>query len=577
MDELETHLRKEHEKYFCDLCRDNLKAFSHERKYYTRSELARHRKKGDPDETCHRGHPLCKFCDLRYMDEEELQSHLRREHFYCHICDPTGLKTDDYFDDYDHLRDHFRRQHFLCEEGDCKEERFVHAFKTEIDLTAHRASVHCQNVSKAEARQARTLSLNLFMRPRTGQTTATVIHHQRKHNRRGVPEEPVEDFNDDSEPVQPAGPPKMEDFPTLGGTVPENDNVTNRFNVHYGQGGKADIKSEDEFPSLSSDHLGNPLLSAVRNPKAKVKQETLSSKLRKNNIPNGGLVPTTQQTKKNKAKKPVIDDTEDFPALPSSKKEFVTVPLGRKKTVFNLSAKTAAKSTESKIKLSQNGNVLYNDLQEMTKPTQTSKAQLSSLNDFPALEPSLRGPPPGISKKLPQSKKGKPPPGWGPKNVSHTSEISLSSVAQEVIGSSKNENFAEEKAIESTYTNPTNFDERNRKLVALISDVLKDNEKFNSFQNYSREFRQDSITTSDYYRKCLELFGSNLKSIFSELLVLLPDIRKQNQLLLEYEKSSKGAIPKKSAWNAKTSEFAVCSSCRQVLAQQDTIEHMSIH
>ena len=42
--QLDTHLRREHEKFFCELCNQHLKTFSHERKFYSRSELATHRK-----------------------------------------------------------------------------------------------------------------------------------------------------------------------------------------------------------------------------------------------------------------------------------------------------------------------------------------------------------------------------------------------------------------------------------------------------------------------------------------------------------------------------------------------------
>ncbi|CAG2122227.1 unnamed protein product, partial [Medioppia subpectinata] len=84
--DLNTHLRKEHDLHLCDLCVKNLKLFTHEIKYYTRKELVRHRKSGDPDERSHRGHPICTFCDERYVDDDDLHLHLRREHFYCHFC-----------------------------------------------------------------------------------------------------------------------------------------------------------------------------------------------------------------------------------------------------------------------------------------------------------------------------------------------------------------------------------------------------------------------------------------------------------------------------------------------------------
>ena len=119
--QLKEHLRKEHEQFFCDLCVDNLKVrrrpprpvdaisdgflffsvfffdffrrqiFTWERRHYTRQELGLHRRKGDPDDTSHRGHPLCNFCDQRYVDNDELFRHLRRDHYFCHFCDADGL------------------------------------------------------------------------------------------------------------------------------------------------------------------------------------------------------------------------------------------------------------------------------------------------------------------------------------------------------------------------------------------------------------------------------------------------------------------------------------------------------
>ena len=51
-----------------------------------------HRRKGDPDDTSHRGHPLCEFCEERYVDKDALYMHLRREHFFCHFCEADGIQ-----------------------------------------------------------------------------------------------------------------------------------------------------------------------------------------------------------------------------------------------------------------------------------------------------------------------------------------------------------------------------------------------------------------------------------------------------------------------------------------------------
>lgn len=161
---LSDHMRREHELFYCDLCVDNLKIFSAERRCYTRQELAQHRRKGDSDDRSHRGHPLCQFCDQRYMDNDELFRHLRRDHFFCHFCDADGLHQ--YYSSYEYLREHYRVEHYLCEEENCAEEKFTSVFRTDIDLKAHKAQVHGRLLSKAAAKQARTLEVKFTLAPR---------------------------------------------------------------------------------------------------------------------------------------------------------------------------------------------------------------------------------------------------------------------------------------------------------------------------------------------------------------------------------------------------------------------------
>ena len=110
-----------------------IQIFSHERKLYTRSDLATHRRKGDENDSSHKGHPLCEFCQARWVDSDALFRHLRQDHFFCHFCDADGKQV--YFDSYDKgLREHFKQEHYLCEEGDCVNEQFTTAFRDEIDL-----------------------------------------------------------------------------------------------------------------------------------------------------------------------------------------------------------------------------------------------------------------------------------------------------------------------------------------------------------------------------------------------------------------------------------------------------------
>ena len=161
---LRDHMKREHEMFYCDLCVENLQKFSFELKAYSRSDLARHRRVGDSDDKSHKGHPRCEFCDQRYLDNDELHKHLRKDHFWCHFCERDG--SQDYYPDYNHLREHFCDFHFLCEEDDCIHEQFTSVFRTKVDLQAHRAAKHSGKLSKAQARQARQLDVDITFAPR---------------------------------------------------------------------------------------------------------------------------------------------------------------------------------------------------------------------------------------------------------------------------------------------------------------------------------------------------------------------------------------------------------------------------
>lgn len=163
-DRLRDHVKRGHGKFYCDICVAHLQKFSRELKTYTRPELARHRRIGDEDDKSHKGHPLCEFCDQRYLDNDELHKHLKKEHFWCHFCERDG--SQDYYANYESLRVHYRDFHFLCEEGDCLHEQFTSVFRTKVDLQAHRAAKHSGNLTKAQARQARQLDIDISFAPR---------------------------------------------------------------------------------------------------------------------------------------------------------------------------------------------------------------------------------------------------------------------------------------------------------------------------------------------------------------------------------------------------------------------------
>merc|ERR1711874_185884 len=103
--ELERHMRRDHQRHFCQLCQRHLHLFS------------------------------CK-----------------REHFICHICEKTGVQN--IFADYSALRKHFGKDHHLCRDPKCEEQKFV-VFQNEIDLKAHQVTEH-----GATNKTAKNLNLN---------------------------------------------------------------------------------------------------------------------------------------------------------------------------------------------------------------------------------------------------------------------------------------------------------------------------------------------------------------------------------------------------------------------------------
>ena len=161
--QLRDHCRKTHGLYYCEICSESLKLFPYEFRLYTRQELVRHRREGDPDNSSYKGHPLCKFCDDRFLDNDTLHTHLRKVHFWCHICESEGKQ--DYYCNYLLLRNHFKLEHYLCEEGACQHEKYTSVFRNKLDIQAHRAKAHSGSVSKAEAKQMRQLEVGFtYMR-----------------------------------------------------------------------------------------------------------------------------------------------------------------------------------------------------------------------------------------------------------------------------------------------------------------------------------------------------------------------------------------------------------------------------
>lgn len=253
-----------------------------------------------------------------------------------------------------------------------------------------------------------------------------------------------------------------------------------------------------------------------------------------------------------------------------------------------------------------NPHSLTNGLPDKSPSTNKKVAVVTAANtgppeeqeeEFPALTVRKAPPPPGFKTsfpiKSPTASVTTPPPGLetpAPKPPPGFTGIPLNSNVPEPSSSSTNT----PSVLSGGYRVPDDFQQRNLDLILSIKKYLyNDESKFNQFKNYSAQFRQGVISASQYHRSCKDLLGENFNRIFNELLVLLPDTSKQQELLTAHgdskalEKQTGGGKKNKSKKNAwQTPSFynaaaeldcQVCPTCRQVLAPKDFSSHKSLH
>ena len=150
-DELDQHMKRTHQMFYCEFCTLNLDLFTFERKFYNRQLLAQHMREGDSDDQSFKGHPNCSYCNERFFDRDELYRHLRKDHFYCHFCDADG--HEEYYENCLELRKHFKISHYLCEIDDFASNNDTleySVFRTEIDFNAHKKLKHAKTKSEAK-------------------------------------------------------------------------------------------------------------------------------------------------------------------------------------------------------------------------------------------------------------------------------------------------------------------------------------------------------------------------------------------------------------------------------------------
>ncbi|KAH9385231.1 E3 ubiquitin-protein ligase ZNF598 [Nematocida major] len=130
------HYVSKHKRYLCELCVEFRCEFPFEYVVYSMEELAKHR----TDKSVGNNHPMCGFCRERFYTPEILVKHCKKAHEVCYLCERLGKKNE-YYKNYQELENHFKKIHYTCTEKMCLDAR-CYAFIDEVELAAHKASVH---------------------------------------------------------------------------------------------------------------------------------------------------------------------------------------------------------------------------------------------------------------------------------------------------------------------------------------------------------------------------------------------------------------------------------------------------
>jgi len=215
---------------------------------------------------------------------------------------------------------------------------------------------------------------------------------------------------------------------------------------------------------------------------------------------------------------------------------------------------------------------------------------LFNADDFPSLSiqelapSSLPSLPPGFS-SLPVSSSKPPPPGFSNPVVSHCPLPGLNfSLSSAVVSDADNVHKASEVVDSdvsiSTYIPPRDMQQRSASLVGLIKSAVRDG-NFGEFSELCAKFRAGNITADEYHSGCCDILDPTaFQSIFPELIALLPDLPKQNELLkVHWDFLSKTQQTEKArSWRAATEDDLVsCRVCGQVLRHSDLHDHASEH
>lgn len=211
----------------------------------------------------------------------------------------------------------------------------------------------------------------------------------------------------------------------------------------------------------------------------------------------------------------------------------------------NVSNEPPKSSTKTETLNGSNNNTNLNGL--VKKRSELNVGTLSSPEDFPKLGETK--PPPGFTVK--------PPPGLQP-----VGSLATLGGTDLTFTTSRGQSYSITPS--SSYHPPNNFQSRNQNLIKRLMGILNSSDVIKEFKTYSDLFRNGGYPTKNYFEHCKSVLGNSFDEIFPELMVLLPDIPKQQDLFNIYDGKNR-------------KNLLVCEHCKQIIFKRELSEHYNYH
>ena len=378
-----------------------------------------------------------------------------------------------------------------------------------------------------------------------------------------------------------------EDFPSLGGVANVNPIGASWVSVRRSSEKKSNTtnttssKNKNKVAPKSSDF---PALNRSFNAYC-----TVAPKTAQNKHQNGAY--STEATKTAKNKQQNLTYCPAAPKTVQNKPQNEAYCTVAPKTVQNKQQNeeksSISKNNKKKNKASKNSLKKDEPINRLTSAstsnTLTNKQEAngterkrSELHIEPAVPPPgfTSQPPPGFSNN---SANTGPPPGFSSVTLNSIARTTNSDNGLTFTNSSgqsyailpESRNGINSSNSQYTYVPPADFSQRNKNLVTRVMNTLAGESSLETFRQYSTLFRQGLFTAESFYNHCLNSMGvTSFEEIFPELLALLPDITKQQELLL---------IHRTSSLSGPLKNLDECATCRQILSKSDLRYHLRSH